>query len=205
MNFRFAWAWLLSAMCLFAQTAAAQGRSQVFAESTLSNGCAVWLFKTHVPTEVLNYEGACKDKLAVGDWLFGAHQPYGKTAGQVVDGTVYFGRVENGAVDGGLWMTFFGDLGGIAVYESTRQTGGAQSAFLMKGFGRLDAGFSKLELAALIDKAIAVSKDKRLPTPSRDKLLTVANQWYDAPQPFTDKWLKPVQGNGRLTADDAKV
>lgn len=79
-----------------------------------------------------------------------------------------------------------------------------QSAWFSKRFSKRDAGFSRLELAGLIDKAMAVSWDKPLPTPSRDKLLAVANQWYDAPQQFTDKWLKPVQGNTRL-ADDPKV
>jgi hypothetical protein len=101
-------------------------------------------------------------------------------------------------------MTFYGDRGGIVVYDSEKQTGGVQSASFIKGFSKRDAGFSKLELEALIDKAVAVSKDKRLPTPDRDKLLAVANQWYDAPQQFTDKWLKPVQSNSKL-ADDPKV
>ena len=81
MNFRVAGTCLLLAMCLFTQTATAQGPSQFFAKKTLSNGCTVWLLKTQIPTEVLSYEGACKDKLAVGDWLFGAHQPGNSAAG----------------------------------------------------------------------------------------------------------------------------
>lgn len=204
MNFRFARTCLLLGMCLFTQAAAAQGASQFFAKKTLPNGCTVWLLKTHIPTEVLNHEGACKDKLAVGDWLFGVHQPDGGAPGLIVDGFVNLGRVENGAVDSGLWMTFYGDRGGITVYDSEKQTGGVQSVSFIKGFSKRDAGFSKLELEALIDKAVAVSRDKRLPAPSRDKLLAVANQWFDAPQQFTDKWLKPVQSNTRL-ADDPKV
>lgn len=204
MNSRFAWAYLLLGMCLFTQAAAAQELDKFFVKNTLSSGCAVWLLKTHVPTEILSYEGACKDKLAVGDWLFGAHQPDGTAAGQIVNGTVYLGRVENGAVNGGLWMTLYGERGGITVYDREKQRGGVQSVSFIKGFSKRDAGFSKLELEALIDKAIAVSRDKRLPTPSRDKLIAVANQWYDAPQPFTDWWLKPAQSNTKL-ADDPKV
>ena len=57
-----------------------------------------------------------------------------------------------------------------------------------------------LELEALIDKALAVSRDKRLPTPDRDKLLAVANQWYDAPQQFTDRWLR-LTATSKQTAD----
>jgi hypothetical protein len=129
--------------------------------------------------------------------------PSSTAAGLVVDGTVYFGRVENGAVDSGLWMTFYGDRGGITVYDSEKQTGGVQSVSFIKGFSKRDAGFSKLELEALIDKAVAVSRDKRLPAPSRDKLLAVANQWFDAPQQFTDKWLRPTATSKQT--DDPKV
>jgi hypothetical protein len=204
MNFRSLWASLLVGTCLFTQTSSAQDFRQFFVKKTLSNGCALWLIKTQKPTEVLSYEGACKDGVALGDWLFGEHHPLDMVAGQKVDGTVYLGRVVNGAVDSGLWMTFFGDQAGITVYASEKSTGGTQSVFFIKGFGRRDASFSKLELEALIDKAMAVSRDKRLPTPSRDKLLSVANQWYDAPQQFTDTWLKPSQ-NGNVQKDDPKV
>ena len=73
-----------------------------------------------------------------------------------------------------------------------------------KGFSNRDAGFSKFELETLIDKTIAVSKDKRMPTTGWDKLLAVANQGFNAPQQFTDKWLKAAQSNIEL-ADDVKV
>ncbi len=78
-----------------------------------------------------------------------------------------------------------------------------QSAWFSKRFSKRDAGFSRLELAGLIDKAMAVSWGKRLPTPSRDKLLAVANQWFDAPQQFTDKWLRPTAISKQT--DDPKV
>jgi hypothetical protein len=204
MRFKWVWLSLLLAAGLSARAASGQDLSKRFAKNTLSNGCVVWLLKTDVPTEILSHEGACKDKLAVGDWLFGAHQPGNSAAGLIAAGTVYLGRVENGAADSGLWMTFFGDRGGITVYDSEKQKGGVQSVWFIKGFSKRDAGFSKPELAGLIDKAMAVSGDKRLPTPDRDKLLAVANQWYDAPQQFTEKWLNPVQSNRRL-ADDPKV
>ena len=203
MRSKWVWLSLLLATGLHARAASAQDLSKFFAKNTLLNGCAIWLLKTQIPTEILSHEGACKDKLAVGDWLFGAHQPGNSAAGQIVDGTVYLGRVENGAVDGGLWMTFYGDRGGITVYDSEKQTGGVQSASFIKGFSKRDAGFSKLELAGFIDKAIAVSRDKRLPAPSRDKLLAVANQWYDAPQQFTDRWLRPTAISKQT--DDPKV
>jgi hypothetical protein len=202
MNFRSACTFLLMATCLVAQTTWAQSPDKFFEKKTLPNDCAIWLYKTHVPTEILSYEGTCKDKLAAGDWLFGAHQPERAAPDRVVDGTVYFGRLANAVADSGLWMTFFSDRGGVTVYNET--IGGVPSVSFMKGFTKADAGFSKLELAALIDKAIAVSREKRLPAPGRDKLLSVANQWYDAPQPFTDRWLKPLQSNTKQT-DDPKV
>lgn len=204
MNFRWIRACLLLSTALLALAANAQDLSKLFARKQLSEGCVIWLLKTQVPTEILSYEGACSNKTAIGDWLFGAHQPNERMPRQVVDGTVYLGRVVNGAVDSGLWMTFFGDYGGVTVYDSEKLAGGAQSTSFSKLFNRRDNGFSKRELEALIDKASAISHDKRLPTPSRDTLLKVASQWYEAPQQFTDRWLKPMPGSSTLI-DDPKV
>ncbi len=170
---------------------------------SLPNGCTLVLQSFNPPAIVLRHEGACKNGLADGDWVYGQKMVLEKDRSLMLD-VITVVKAINGYVHDGLQLQMTDKL--IAIRVGDRKLNGSRFDV------RFDASKQTITLAELskqIDAAIAVSQSFSLPTPSAQLLKTVAGQWVSSRPQLAARWLAPnVAANspamGRLQ-DDPKV
>ena len=170
---------------------------------SLPNGCTIILQSFYPPANILRYEGACKNGLADGDWVYGEKRATEKDRSSARD-VITVAKAINGYVHDGLSLQMTDSLIGIGV--SDRKLNG--SRFSMR-FDAATQTVTMAELSKQIDAAVAASQSYGLPAPSTQLLKSLAGQWVNARAQLTAKWLAPsASGNmpaaGKLQ-DDPKV
>lgn len=170
---------------------------------SLPNGCTLVLQSMHPPANILRYEGACKNSLADGDWVYGQKMVLDKDRSSVLD-VITVVKAHNGYVHDGLQLQMAGTL--IAVNVGDRKLNGSRFSV------RFDAATQSVtfaELSKQIDAAVAISERYGLPTPSAQLMKTIAGQWVASRAQLTAKWLAPsVAANAPAigkSLDDPKV